>query len=172
VDFINTLPKKRGRDIPPKVAEVIAVARDRGLMAAFFEHQMPGKTSEEAAAAVGRPVDCILKTLILLQKPSGRSVAVILRGGDSVELSRVARKTGSARVHLAKPADVERITGYRPGAVPPTAALLCDCRHIDRRVLDLPRVVGCGGDERWAMEINPLQLAERFGLQVGDFLER
>jgi prolyl-tRNA editing enzyme YbaK/EbsC (Cys-tRNA(Pro) deacylase) len=78
----------------------------------------PTRDSASAAAAVGCTVAEIAKSILLLV--GGRPVLVVASGDVRVNSSRLKQTLGwSGAVRLPAPDEVERFTGYPPGAVSP-----------------------------------------------------
>ena len=71
----------------------------------------------QAAEALGVPAGEVLKTLMVLA--DGKPVCVILASDREVAMKRLAAALGAKTCEMMKPADAERVTGYRVGGVSP-----------------------------------------------------
>jgi Cys-tRNA(Pro)/Cys-tRNA(Cys) deacylase len=71
----------------------------------------------QAAEALGEPPSRVLKTLMALV--DGRPACVILRSDREVSMKRLAAAFGGKAAQMMKPADAERVSGYRVGGISP-----------------------------------------------------
>jgi Cys-tRNA(Pro) deacylase len=81
------------------------------------EHEQTTKTSVEAAQALGVEVGQIAKTILFR---AGQSYGLFVAAGDiTIDAKKVKTLLGGGKVRIAKPDEVEDITGYRVGGVCP-----------------------------------------------------
>jgi len=81
------------------------------------EHEKTTKTSSEAAAALGVEVGQIAKTILFR---AGEQFGLFVAAGDiTIDSKKVKALLGGGKVRIAKPDEVEQITGYRVGGVCP-----------------------------------------------------
>jgi prolyl-tRNA editing enzyme YbaK/EbsC (Cys-tRNA(Pro) deacylase) len=81
------------------------------------EHEQTTKTSIEAAEALGVEVGQIAKTILFR---AGECYGLFVAAGDiTIDSKKVKALLGGGKVRIAKPEEVERITGYRVGGVCP-----------------------------------------------------
>ena len=71
----------------------------------------------QAAEALGVPPSEVLKTLMVLA--DGKPACVVLAPDREVSMKRLAAALGAKSAEMMKPADAERVTGYRVGGVSP-----------------------------------------------------
>ena len=71
----------------------------------------------QAAEALGVPAGEVLKTRMVLA--DGKPVCVVLASDREVAMKRLAAALGAKTCEMMKPADAERVTGYRVGGVSP-----------------------------------------------------
>jgi len=71
----------------------------------------------QAAEAIGAPASEVLKTLIV--KADGKAACVVLASDREVAMKKLAAALGAKSAEMMKPADAERVTGYRVGGVSP-----------------------------------------------------
>jgi Cys-tRNA(Pro)/Cys-tRNA(Cys) deacylase len=71
----------------------------------------------QAAEAMGQPPDRVLKTLMALV--DGKPVCVIVPSDREVAMKKLAAVFGGKSAQMMKPADAERITGYKVGGISP-----------------------------------------------------
>ncbi|WP_442580877.1 Cys-tRNA(Pro) deacylase [Mesorhizobium sp. ASY16-5R] len=71
----------------------------------------------QAAEALGEPPARVLKTLMALV--DGRPVCVIVPSDHEVSMKKLAAAFGGKSAQMMKPADAERISGYKVGGISP-----------------------------------------------------
>jgi Cys-tRNA(Pro)/Cys-tRNA(Cys) deacylase len=71
----------------------------------------------QAAEALGVPAGEVLKTLMV--RADGKPACVVLASDREVAMKRLAAALGAKSAEMMKPADAERMTGYRVGGVSP-----------------------------------------------------
>ena len=71
----------------------------------------------QAAESLGVPPDRVLKTLMALV--DGKPVCAILASDEEVAMKKLAAAVGGKSAQMMKPADAERLTGYKVGGVSP-----------------------------------------------------
>lgn len=114
----------------------------------FLEDETP--TVEAAADAVGVAPQQILKSLLFVIKEDEddlRPLLVIANGLSRVSYKKLAEHQGVSRrqVRIARPKQVEKMTGYPVGTVPPFGHPRPLPTLIDEGVLAQSEVYGGGG---------------------------
>ena len=71
----------------------------------------------QAAEALGEPPARVLKTLMALV--DGRPACVIVPSDREVSMKKLASAFGGKSAQMMKPADAERISGYKVGGISP-----------------------------------------------------
>jgi Cys-tRNA(Pro)/Cys-tRNA(Cys) deacylase len=71
----------------------------------------------QAATALGEPPERVLKTLMALV--DGQPVCVIVPSNREVSMKRLAAAVGGKAAQMMKPAEAERISGYKVGGISP-----------------------------------------------------
>jgi Cys-tRNA(Pro)/Cys-tRNA(Cys) deacylase len=71
----------------------------------------------QASAALGEPPERVLKTLMALV--DGKPVCVIVPSDREVSMKRLAAAVGGKAAQMMKPAEAERISGYKVGGISP-----------------------------------------------------
>jgi Cys-tRNA(Pro)/Cys-tRNA(Cys) deacylase len=71
----------------------------------------------QAAEALGEPPERVLKTLMALI--DGKPVCVVIPSDTEVSMKKLASALGGKSAQMMKPADAERITGYKVGGISP-----------------------------------------------------
>jgi len=81
------------------------------------EHKETTKTVAEAAAAIGVEEGQIAKTILFR---AGTSYGLFVAAGDiTIDNKKVKSLLGGGKVRIARPEEVENITGYKVGGVCP-----------------------------------------------------
>ena len=114
----------------------------RGVAHDIIQLDAPSHTALQAAAAVGAPVEAVVKSLLFMA--DGRPVLTLVGGDATVDTEALARELHADVVRLARPREVRELTGYEPGAVPPVALVTVLPVVADPQVF-APDVVYCGG---------------------------
>jgi Cys-tRNA(Pro)/Cys-tRNA(Cys) deacylase len=71
----------------------------------------------QAAEALGEPPERVLKTLMALI--DGKPACVIVASHKEVSMKKLASALGGKSAQMMKPADAERISGYKVGGISP-----------------------------------------------------
>ena len=71
----------------------------------------------QAAQALGEPPERVLKTL--MAAVDGKPVCVIVPSDREVSMKKLAAAFGGKSAQMMKPADAERVTGYKVGGISP-----------------------------------------------------
>lgn len=71
----------------------------------------------QAAEALGEPPERVLKTLMALI--DGKPVCVVVPSDSEVSMKKLASALGGKSAQMMKPADAERVTGYKVGGISP-----------------------------------------------------
>lgn len=105
----------------------------------------------------------VCKTIIIRGRKTGALRAILLRGEDKLDFSKLKRLLGE-EVAIASGDEVRRVSGVDPGAVCPfllTCPLL-----IEERVLELS-TLNCGsGEHRYGLECKVADLTASLAHQV------
>lgn len=117
----------------------------------FFTN-VPLPTANSAAKYLGTTDDRIVKTL-LIKTSDGRFCAVVVRGDDQLDEKKLKKKLAAKKIRFLKNDEVEIITGYPPGGVPPLAFPKELTLLMDSAVMEKDKVIGGGGSVNSLMEI-------------------
>lgn len=71
----------------------------------------------QAAEAMGVSPSIVLKTL--MAEVDGKPVCVVVPSDEEVNMKKLAAAFGGKSAHMMKPADAERLTGYKVGGISP-----------------------------------------------------
>ncbi len=157
------------RPWPEPVERVAAYLREAGAEARVEEFPAGTPTAEDAAAAIGCQLRQIVKSLVF--DCDGRPAVALVPGDRRADKAKVAAAAGSERARIAGPDEVERATGFPPGAVAPFPLPKVDRILIDRSLLVHEIVwIGAGSDRHMA-GLAPLELVRLARARPVDVVE-
>jgi Cys-tRNA(Pro)/Cys-tRNA(Cys) deacylase len=115
----------------------------------------------QAAEALGAPPGEVLKTLMV--KADGKPACVVLASDREVSMKRLAAALGAKSAEMMKPADAERITGYRVGGVSPFGQKRVVPTVIDADAAALPEAFVNAGQRGLQARLKPAELVRVLG---------
>ena len=118
----------------------------------------------QAAEALGVAPDEVLKTLMVLA--DGKPACVVLASDREVAMKRLAAALGARSAEMMKPADAERVTGYRVGGVSPFGQKKRCPTVIDEAALARPQVFVNGGQRGLQARLAPGDLVRVLGAKA------
>lgn len=107
----------------------------------------------QAAEALGEPPERVLKTLMALI--DGKPVCVVLPSDSEVSMKRLASAFGGKSAQMMKPADAERVTGYKVGGISPFGQKRAVPTVIEERSLIFDYVFINGGQRGLQVRLDP-----------------
>ncbi|MEW9835068.1 Cys-tRNA(Pro) deacylase [Mesorhizobium marinum] len=110
----------------------------------------------QAAAALGEPPDRVLKTL--MTKVDGKPVCVIAPSDREVSLKKLAAAVSGKSAEMMKPADAERLTGYKVGGISPFGQMRAVTTVVEAGALAHDRVYVNGGQRGLQIRLSPQDL--------------
>jgi len=120
-------------------------------------------TADQAAQRLGINKDRIIKSLVF--HVDDIPYLVIVPGQRRANETKISKLMEAETANIADRDDVDSITGYTPGAVPPIGVDLT--KIIEQDILDYKTVYGGGGDPETMLEINPRCIVDEDSV-VGD----
>lgn len=118
----------------------------------------------QAAQALGVPPGVVLKTLLV--KADGKPACVVLASDREVSMKRLAAALGAKSAEMMKPADAERLTGYRVGGVSPFGQKRAVPTVIDADAAALPQAFVNAGQRGLQARLAPADLVRVLGATV------
>lgn len=109
----------------------------------------------------------ICKTIILKGKKSKKGYAMLLRGGDKLDFTKISAALGE-KLTIASPDEVKESAGIVPGAVCPF--LLNVPLFVDKKVLELKKANFGSGDHLFGLNVFINDLDKAVEYSAGDFL--
>ena len=107
----------------------------------------------QAAEALGESPAIVLKTLMALV--DGKAVCVIMPSDKEVAMKRLAAAARGKSAQMMKPADAERLTGYRVGGISPFGQRKAAPTFIDASALGQAHVYVNGGQRGLQIRLAP-----------------
>lgn len=150
----------------PNTQRVVEAARARGLELAVTRFPEGTRTAADAAAAIGCPVEAIVKSIVLASAEG--HVLVLTSGGNRVDYGKVERALGVAEVHRADADGVRAATGFPIGGSAPFGHPGPLPILVDRDLLAFQEVWAAAGTPDTVFPIAPDALIEATGGTVAD----
>jgi len=111
----------------------------------------------QAAEAMGEPPERVLKTLMALV--DGKPVCVIVPSDREVSMKKLAAAFGGKAAQMMKPADAERITGYKVGGISPFGQMKPPRVAIEAAAMAHDLVTMNGGQRGLQVRLKPADAA-------------
>lgn len=112
----------------------------------------------QAAAALGERPDRVLKTLMAFV--DGKPACVIVPSDREVSMKKLAAALGGKSAQMMKPADAERISGYKVGGISPFGQTRRLATAIEEQSLGHELVFINGGQRGLQVRLSPRDAAE------------
>jgi Cys-tRNA(Pro)/Cys-tRNA(Cys) deacylase len=122
----------------------------------------------QAAEALGVPPSEVLKTLMV--RADGKPVCVVLASDREVSMKKLAAALGAKSAEMMKPADAERITGYRVGGVSPFGQKRPAPTVVDAQAAALPAAFVNAGQRGLQARLAPTDLVRVLGATTADII--
>jgi Cys-tRNA(Pro)/Cys-tRNA(Cys) deacylase len=111
----------------------------------------------QAAEALREPPDRALKTLMTLV--DGKAACVIVPSDREVSMKKLAAAFGGKSAQMMKPADAERMTGYKVGGISPFGQMRPVRTAIEQQSLAHALVYLNGGQRGLQVRLSPRDAA-------------
>jgi Cys-tRNA(Pro)/Cys-tRNA(Cys) deacylase len=118
----------------------------------------------QAAEALGVPPGEVLKTL--MTKADGKPVCVVLASDREVSMKKLAAAVRAKSAEMMKPADAERMTGYKIGGVSPFGQKRQVPTVLDAEAAGLPAAFVNGGQRGLQIRLAPADLVRVLSAEV------
>jgi Cys-tRNA(Pro)/Cys-tRNA(Cys) deacylase len=115
----------------------------------------------QAAEALGEPARRVLKTL--MAEVDGKPVCAIVPSDREVSMKKLAAAFGGKAAAMMKPADAERLTGYRVGGISPFGQKKKVPAAIEETALGEPLVFLNGGQRGLQVQMDPREAVRVLG---------
>jgi Cys-tRNA(Pro)/Cys-tRNA(Cys) deacylase len=111
----------------------------------------------QAAAALGEPPARVLKTLMTLV--DGKPACVIVPSDREVSMKKLAAAFGGKAAQMMKPADAERMTGYKVGGISPFGQMRRVRTALEEQAMAHALVYMNGGQRGLQVRLSPADAA-------------
>ena len=118
----------------------------------------------QAAESLGVSPERVLKTL--MAQVDGKPVCAVLASDREVAMKKLAAAVGGKSAQMMKPADAERITGFKVGGVSPFGQKRRSPTVVDEAALAHAKVFVNGGQRGLQAELAPADLVAALGAKV------
>jgi len=158
------------RDAPAQRPEgfqrVARLLAERGHAHAPRWLDVPARTCEEAAQALGLQTGQIAKSVIFKRRADAVAVLVVASGDRRVDEAKVAAQVGA--IGRADAAFVKQQTGFSIGGVAPLGHLQAPVVLIDRELFRFEAVWAAAGHPNGVFCLSPDELVALTGAPVAD----
>jgi prolyl-tRNA editing enzyme YbaK/EbsC (Cys-tRNA(Pro) deacylase) len=151
---------------PEPVERVSSFLRESGVEARIQEFRDGTASAQDAANAVGCELGQIVKSLVFLC--DDRAVVALVPGDRRGDPEKIARAVEAGSVRVAKAPEVERATGFAPGAVAPFPLPNVDTVLMDRTLYHHDVVWAGAGSHKHVLGITPIELGRLARVQPMD----
>ncbi|MFG1348254.1 Cys-tRNA(Pro) deacylase [Xanthobacter autotrophicus] len=107
----------------------------------------------QAAEALGETPARVLKTLMALV--DGKAVCVIVPSDHEVSMKKLAAAFGGKSAQMMKPADAERMSGYKVGGISPFGQMKTVPTAMEEQAVHHDAVFINGGQRGLQVRLNP-----------------
>ena len=142
---------------PASVERVAMFLRAAGAEARLEEFSTGTPTAVAAAQAAGCELAQIVKSLVLMC--DGTPVIALVPGDRRLDVEKVRRAAGAATARIATADEVERVTGFAPGAVAPFPLPGIERVLLECTLLAHPVVWAGAGSSSHLVRLEPAELA-------------
>ena len=127
------------------------------------------KTAQDIGRIYGCPLHQVLKTLIFVGETE--PVIVVLPGDKRVNMDKLKEITKQKNFRMAKPNEVEEITGYTIGGVSPFGIEKNVKKIIDESVFKIETVNIGGGKAKIGIELKSEELKKAWDGIIANIIE-
>lgn len=120
----------------------------------------------QAAEALGKAPEQVFKTLMTLA--DGKPACVIVPSDCEVSMKKLAAALGAKSAQMMKPADAERLTGYKVGGVSPFCQRKPVPTVMDETAILFEQVLINGGQRGLLLGIAPDDALRAAGASLAD----
>jgi prolyl-tRNA editing enzyme YbaK/EbsC (Cys-tRNA(Pro) deacylase) len=131
---------------------------------------VPARTCQEAAEALGLQTGQIAKSVIFRRKADDTAVLVVASGDRRVDEKKVAALVGP--IGRADAGFVKAKTGYSIGGVAPVGHATPPVTLIDRELFRFEEVWAAAGHPNGVFRVSPAELEKLTGAPVADVVQQ
>lgn len=127
------------------------------------------RTAQDVERIYGCPLHQVLKTLIFIGKT--KQVIVVLPGDKRVDMDKLKEVTKENNLRMAKPDEIEEITGYTIGGISPFGIEKNVKKIIDESVFKIKTVNIGSGKAEIGIELNSEELKKAWDGIIANIIE-
>ena len=120
----------------------------------------------QAAESLGVSPDQVLKTL--MAQVDGKPVCAVLASDQEVAMKKLAAAVGGKTAQMMKPADAERLTGYKVGGVSPFGQKKAVPTVMEETAILFDRILINGGQRGLLLGLAPDEAARAANAKLAD----
>jgi Cys-tRNA(Pro)/Cys-tRNA(Cys) deacylase len=122
----------------------------------------------QAAESMGVSPDQVFKTL--MAELDGKSICAIVPSDEEVNMKKLAAALGGKSAHMMKPADAERLTGYKVGGISPLGQRKAVPTALDELATLHEEIFINGGQRGLQIRIRPDDLVAALKCTLADLV--
>jgi Cys-tRNA(Pro)/Cys-tRNA(Cys) deacylase len=122
----------------------------------------------QAAAELGEDPARVLKTL--MASVDGKPICVIVPSDAEISMKKLAAAFGGKSAQMMKPADAERLTGYKVGGISPFGQRRTILTAIEQRALANEQVYLNGGQRGLQVRLSPADVRVVLKARAADLI--
>ena len=148
--------------------QALAKAGIRFELASYDYDPGAERVGLQAAEAMGVPPGVVFKTL--MAELDGKPVCAIVPSDEEVNMKKLAAALGGKSAQMMKPADAERLTGYKVGGISPLGQRKAVPTAIDELATFYDEIYLNGGQRGLQIRIRPDDLVGFLGARLADLV--
>lgn len=148
--------------------QALAKAGIRFELASYDYDPGAERVGLQAAEAMGVPPGVVFKTL--MAELDGKPVCAIVPSDEEVNMKKLAAALGGKSAQMMKPADAERLTGYKVGGISPLGQRKAVPTAIDELATLYDEIYLNGGQRGLQIRIRPDDLVGFLGARLADLV--
>jgi len=122
----------------------------------------------QAAEALGEPPQRVLKTLMV--RLDGKPACAILPSDAQLSMKKFAAALGGKSAEMMKPADAERVTGFKVGGISPFGQMRQVPTAIEAAALEQAHVFINGGQRGLQVRLDPSDAARVLDAKIAGII--
>lgn len=142
--------------------------KKKGIDAEFFEFPESTVAAENSSKAMGVPIGAVVKTMVFTDGKA--PVIAILQGSRRVDARKLSIAAGK-EVRIAKAREVEAMTNFKVGEVPPIGHPAGMVVFVDSPVAGMEYVVAGGGSTHTLLKIKSADIVSLSSASIADISE-
>jgi Cys-tRNA(Pro) deacylase len=152
------IPPMDHSHLPEPTRRVLEAAHRYGMPVILRMIEQTTHKAEDAAKAIGCPVELIVKSLLFTGLTTKKPYLFLVSGKRRINEKRVAEQLGEV-VAKADLASVQKVTGFEIGGVAPIGLKTAITVLIDESLMEFGQVWCAAGTDGAVFAVNPMLLA-------------